>query len=112
MAEKYVLSLNEQKELMLKLLDKTTCFLDANNLTYELAFGTLLGAVRHKGFIPWDDDVDIMMPLDDYQRMIQILKSEKLRITSHSPAMKQILIICGYSAKYTIPKRSWTNWCT
>lgn len=49
---------------------------DKHNLTYYLIGGTLLGAVRHKGFIPWDDDVDVSMPRPDYVRFLKIAKEE------------------------------------
>ncbi len=47
-----------------------------HNLIYWIDYGTLLGAVRHKGFIPWDDDVDVAMPRKDYDKICQILRDE------------------------------------
>lgn len=60
-------TIKERSLEILKFIDKTCKEL---NLRYYLAAGTLLGAVRHRGFIPWDDDIDIMMPRDDYEKLI------------------------------------------
>lgn len=62
------------KELEILKEFKRVC--DKCNLQYYLSDGTLLGAVRHQGFIPWDDDVDVMMPYKDYLRFLELAKDE------------------------------------
>ena len=68
------LTLDEIKDVELDLLVKFDMFCKKNNLRYSLTYGTLLGAIRHKDFIPWDDDVDVMMPREDYQRLFVLLE--------------------------------------
>lgn len=65
------LTIEEVKKLILNILIDFDSFCKANNLSYSLAGGTLLGAVRHKGFIPWDDDIDVYMPRKDYDFLIK-----------------------------------------
>ena len=55
-----------------EILDVIDSVCRENGLCYSLMYGTLLGAVRHHGFIPWDDDIDLIMPREDYNRLIKI----------------------------------------
>lgn len=71
-----ILSIEESKNIEFELLSSFDTFCDNNNLKYYLAYGTLLGSIRHKDFIPWDDDIDILMPRPDYEKLI-ILTKEK-----------------------------------
>ncbi len=73
------ISLEEKKSIQLEMLKEIDAFCRNNNIKYSLAFGTLIGAVRHKGFIPWDDDVDIMMPLPDMLRFKELFHSDTMK---------------------------------
>jgi phosphorylcholine metabolism protein LicD len=72
------LTIEELKERELQILIKFHEFCNKNNLKYWLTAGSLIGAVRHKGFIPWDDDIDVAMPREDYMKLIRIFPQEGL----------------------------------
>lgn len=64
-------------DIQLEILDVVDRLCRENNLHYSLYAGSLLGAVRHRGFIPWDDDLDICMSREDYERFLKIWKDEE-----------------------------------
>lgn len=72
------LSLQELKEIEFDILKMFDSFCREHDIKYYLAFGTLLGAVRYKKFIPWDDDIDVLVPREDYNRLLTLFQdSEK-----------------------------------
>lgn len=72
--EKKKIGVEESREIQMSVLDEISRLCKENNLKYSLAYGTMLGAVRHKGYIPWDDDIDIWLFREDYDKLIALLK--------------------------------------
>lgn len=75
------LTIEEKRKIQLQMLDEFDAFCRKHDLRYSLAYGTLIGAIRHKGFIPWDDDVDIIMPMPDMLKAKELLKSDLIKIS-------------------------------
>ena len=65
-------NLREIQLCQLQILKDLAKVCDDNNINYMLASGSLIGAVRHRGFIPWDDDIDVYMTLEDYKKFSEI----------------------------------------
>ena len=74
---KKILTLEEIKQIELDILYYLHELCEKNDIKYFIDFGTLLGAIRHKGFIPWDDDTDISLARDEFEKLYNILKKEK-----------------------------------
>lgn len=71
-----LLEQQEIHELLADMLEAFADYCEKHKLRYYLVGGTLLGAIRHKGFIPWDDDIDVGMPRPDYEKFLKLVKKE------------------------------------
>lgn len=85
----------ESKSIQLDILSDVHRFCLDNNIKYTIGYGTLIGAVRHKGFIPWDDDIDILMERADYDRFLHTYKS------AHDPGYR--LLSLETDDSHTLP---------
>lgn len=74
------IEVEELKRIQTDILNFVDGFCKKNGLRYWLAYGTLLGAVRHKGYIPWDDDIDILMFREDYEKFVTTFKDERYKV--------------------------------
>lgn len=74
------MTLRELQLFSLEILKDVHQFCMDNNICYSVSDGTMIGAIRHKGFIPWDDDIDIVMRRPDFERFCSIYKSERFKL--------------------------------
>ncbi len=84
-SEKDRISAEDIKQLQLNIMDEIDAFCRENGIEYFLIGGTLIGAIRHGGYIPWDDDIDIGLKRDQYEKLISSFESAsgKVKILTH-----------------------------
>lgn len=96
--------MDKEKKLKNMLVDMMKWFHEfcvRNNLRYYVLGGTMLGAIRHEGFIPWDDDIDIGMPRNDYERLIELMNKEtKGRYVLETPDTEEKDFYYAFSKLY------------
>lgn len=96
------LTIQETQKVSLEILHTVSEICEKQDFRYALIYGTLIGAVRHKDYIPWDDDVDIMMPRPDYEKFLSYFKKHKeeypsLRVFNHQECKKYPYMITRIS---------------
>ena len=107
------LTLSQLQQMELKILKDIHSFCVKENITYSLYGGTAIGAVRHKGFIPWDDDIDIVMPRADYVQFCKNYKSDHYVLTDRlidNQTMLPFARVCDY--KETVFETVGPSWHT
>ena len=80
MEEKKPLTIKEKQDILFEMLKDVDAFCRANDIKYCISDGTMLGAVRHGGFIPWDDDSDICMLREDFDKFVATYKSDRFQM--------------------------------
>ena len=90
------LTLEEKQSIILEIMKDIDRFCRKNGIRYTLSSGTLLGAVRHKGFIPWDDDADMFMLREDFDRFVKTYRSDRFGLLFNTRSDKEFFA-SGYA---------------
>lgn len=105
------LTLADHQRLGLEIIKEVDNWCTRNKVRYTLCGGTLIGAIRHQGFIPWDDDIDIAMPRPDYNRFVKEFSHPDLICVA--PELGNSLIsygrVCDTKKTYSIPYCPWST---
>ncbi len=97
---KFPMTLEEGRRVQIAMLDELAAFCEQNGITYFLSGGTLLGALRHHGFIPWDDDIDVNIPRPDCEKLMRITGGKLGAYRLVGPDMGEYLNNCNYFRIY------------
>lgn len=106
------LTLQELQEVSLNILVDVHNFCVQNDIKYSIDYGTLIGALRHKGFIPWDDDIDIVMPRPDYEKFCKSYHSDDYQLIYYgndSTALATFARVVDCQKTHYETERPWTK---